>query len=97
MSITLDKESLEIIAEIENGWENVFLTGNAGTGKSTLLDHFRTSSKKNIAVVAPTGVAAVNVRGETIHSFFLFPPNVNPERAKQEAKKTLNLKYIIYD
>lgn len=92
MPITLDPKTLEIISEIENSWENVFLTGNAGTGKSTLLDHFRNTTKKNIAVVAPTGVAAVNVKGETIHSFFLFPPNVDPERAKHEAKKTRNAK-----
>jgi len=92
MPITLDQESQAIISEIENGWENVFLTGNAGTGKSTLLDHFRNTSKKNIAVVAPTGVAAVNVKGETIHSFFLFPPNVNPEHARTEAKKAKNPK-----
>lgn len=92
MSITLDQETLDIINEIENSYENVFLTGNAGTGKSTLLDHFRNTTKKNIAVVAPTGVAAVNVRGETIHSFFLFPPNVNPERAKHEGKNTKNSK-----
>ncbi len=88
----LDPKILEIIDEIENCWENIFLTGNAGTGKSTLLDHFRNTTKKNIAVVAPTGVAAVNVRGETIHSFFLFPPNVDPERAKHEGKKTRNAK-----
>lgn len=88
MPIKLDEKSQNIISEIENSWENVFLTGNAGTGKSTLLDHFRNTTKKNIAVVAPTGVAAVNVKGETIHSFFLFPPNIDAERAKLEAKKT---------
>lgn len=92
MSFTLDPKTIEIVSEIENSWDNVFLTGNAGTGKSTLLDYFRNTTKKNVAVVAPTGVAAVNVRGETIHSFFLFPPNVNPERARQEGKKTRNPK-----
>lgn len=90
MPITLDKTTLDIVSEIENSWENVFLTGNAGTGKSTLLDHFRNTTKKNIAVVAPTGVAAVNVKGETIHSFFHFPPNVDHERAKHEGKNTKN-------
>jgi len=88
MPITLDQTTLDIVREIENSWENVFLTGNAGTGKSTLLDHFRNTTKKNIAVVAPTGVAAVNVKGETIHSFFHFPPNVDHERAKHEGKNT---------
>jgi ATP-dependent DNA helicase PIF1 len=88
MPLILDKKTLEIISEIENSYENVFLTGNAVTGKSTLLDHFRNTTKKNIAVIAPTGVAAVNVKGETIHSFFHFPPNIDLERAKMEAKKT---------
>ncbi|HOX96016.1 MAG TPA: AAA family ATPase [Candidatus Woesebacteria bacterium] len=90
MPIVLDKKSKEALSIMENSWDHIFLTGNAGTGKSTLLDHFRQQTKKNIAVVAPTGVAAVNVKGETIHSFFLFPPNVNPERAKLEAKKLKN-------
>ncbi len=92
MSITLDQTASKIISEIENCWDHVFLTGNAGTGKSTLLDHFRHHTKKNVAVVAPTGVAAVNVKGETIHSFFLFPPNVDTDRARMEAKKTRNPK-----
>ncbi|MEI6730690.1 MAG: AAA family ATPase, partial [Pseudomonadota bacterium] len=41
---------------LENGRENVFLSGKAGTGKSTFLQYFRQNTKKNIAVVAPTGV-----------------------------------------
>ncbi|HUF10486.1 MAG TPA: DEAD/DEAH box helicase [Rhodothermales bacterium] len=52
----------------------LFITGEAGTGKSTLLQCFKASTKKKIAVVAPTGVAAINVGGQTIHSFFKFPP-----------------------
>jgi hypothetical protein len=92
MPIKLDSQSQAIVDEIENGWDHIFLTGNAGTGKSTLLDHFRNNSQKNIAVVAPTGVAAVNVKGETIHSFFHFPPNVNPDHAKLEAKRTRDAK-----
>lgn len=55
---------------LENGDRNVFITGKAGTGKSTFLNHFRKNTNKNVAVVAPTGVAALNVRGQTIHSFF---------------------------
>ena len=52
----------------------LFVTGRAGTGKSTLLRHFRATTDRKIAVVAPTGIAALNVQGETIHSFFRFPP-----------------------
>lgn len=92
MPINFDDKSLAILDLLENSQENIFLTGNAGTGKSTLLDHFRRSTTKNIAVVAPTGVAAVNVRGETIHSFFGFAPSITPEKAEQEAKTTKKAK-----
>ena len=51
----------------------VFITGVAGTGKSTILRYFVTNTNKRVAVLAPTGVAALNVGGQTIHSFFRFP------------------------
>jgi len=52
---------------------NLFITGKAGTGKTTFLRQFRASTMKQIAVVAPTGVAAINAGGATIHSFFQLP------------------------
>lgn len=52
---------------------NIFLTGKAGTGKTTFLKHIRESCPKQTAVVAPTGVAAINAGGVTIHSFFQLP------------------------
>ena len=52
---------------------NVFLTGKAGTGKSTFLKYICKQIKKNFVVLAPTGVAAVNIGGVTIHSFFQMP------------------------
>jgi hypothetical protein len=52
---------------------NVFLTGKAGTGKTTFLHNLRKSSPKRMIVVAPTGVAAINAGGVTIHSFFQLP------------------------
>lgn len=52
---------------------NVFVTGRAGTGKSTLLQLFRNTTRKKCVVLAPTGIAALNVQGTTIHSFFRFP------------------------
>lgn len=52
---------------------SLFITGKAGTGKTTFLHKLKTESKKQIAVVAPTGVAAINAGGTTIHSFFQLP------------------------
>ncbi|HPT21864.1 MAG TPA: helix-turn-helix domain-containing protein [Bacteroidales bacterium] len=52
---------------------NIFLTGKAGTGKTTFLHELKKSSPKRMIVVAPTGVAAINARGVTIHSFFQLP------------------------
>jgi hypothetical protein len=53
--------------------KNIFLTGKAGTGKTTFLHNLKKSSPKRMIVVAPTGVAAINARGVTIHSFFQLP------------------------
>lgn len=65
-----------VIERIEKEKVNFFITGRAGTGKSTLLQLVRDTSKKNIVVLAPTGVSALNVKGQTIHSFFGFPPRM---------------------
>jgi len=64
---------------LENGSGNIFITGKAGTGKSTLLQYFREHTAKNVVVLAPTGVAAVNIKGQTVHSFFRFKPDITPE------------------
>ena len=53
--------------------ENIFLTGKAGTGKTTFLRYIKEHSGKQCAIVAPTGVAAINAGGTTIHSFFQLP------------------------
>ena len=53
--------------------ENIFLTGKAGTGKTTFLKYLRENSTKNIIVAAPTGVAAINAGGVTLHSLFQLP------------------------
>src|SRR5256885_2383051 len=52
---------------------NIFLTGKAGTGKTTFLKYIRENCPKQMAIVAPTGVAAINAGGVTIHSFFQLP------------------------
>jgi ATP-dependent DNA helicase PIF1 len=61
---------------IDKSKRSLFLTGKAGTGKSTLLHLMRSTVRKKMAVLAPTGVAALNVQGQTIHSFFGFPPRL---------------------
>lgn len=72
---------------MENTSRNIFITGRAGTGKSTLLDYFRSVTKKQIVVLAPTGVAAVNVSGQTIHSFFGFKPDITVDKVREKTKK----------
>ncbi|MDP2920148.1 MAG: AAA family ATPase, partial [Dehalococcoidia bacterium] len=62
---------------------SIFVTGRAGTGKSTLLSYFNRTTRKKIVVLAPTGVAALNVRGQTIHSFFRFKPNITLEKVRR--------------
>ncbi len=76
IDIELNTEFKRALHFMEDTNESVFLTGRAGTGKSTLLQYFRDKTKKNAVVVAPTGVAAVNVKGQTIHSFFGFAPGI---------------------
>ena len=61
---------------MEHSRRHVYITGKAGTGKSTLLQYFKEKTARNIAVLAPTGVAAIHVGGSTIHSFFRFPPRL---------------------
>ncbi|HEX2935548.1 MAG TPA: helix-turn-helix domain-containing protein [Bacteroidales bacterium] len=69
--------------------KNVFLTGKAGTGKTTFLHNLKKTSLKRMIVVAPTGVAAINAGGVTIHSFFQMPfgpilPNIINPNIKNE-------------
>ena len=64
----------------------IFLTGKAGTGKTTFLRRLKQECPKQMAVVAPTGVAAINAEGVTIHSLFQLPPQLfipTPEARKQ--------------
>lgn len=58
---------------VNNTNRSIFLTGKAGTGKTTFLHHLKRDSLKRLVVVAPTGVAAINAKGVTIHSFFQMP------------------------
>jgi ATP-dependent exoDNAse (exonuclease V) alpha subunit len=93
--------ALDLLEKTET---NLFITGKAGTGKSTLLQLFRNTSRKKIAVLAPTGVAALNVQGQTIHSFFGFPPRIiTPTEAsrkvtrKDQLRIYKNLQVLVID
>lgn len=72
----IDETNPEFVAArelLEKTSNSVFLTGKAGTGKSTFLRHITAAIKKKYVVLAPTGIAAVNVGGQTLHSFFKIP------------------------
>ncbi len=95
------KYALDVLDKTDR---SLFITGRAGTGKSTLLQLFRNTTKKKIAVLAPTGVAALNVQGQTIHSFFGFPPRIitASEAARKTSQKNLqrlykNLQVLVID
>ena len=95
LDIPLDKidvspEYAQAIDYLQSDCPLIFITGKAGTGKSTFIQYLRTTTKKNLAVVAPTGVAAINAHGQTIHSFFHFPPRpLNREDIKRLRNRTL--------
>lgn len=97
--MTLSEEAQHALDLIEKG-ESVFITGHAGTGKSTLLRYFRDITKKNVVVVAPTGLAAIQIGGQTIHSFFQFPPKfIDPKtiRTNRNAELIKKLHTVVID
>jgi len=68
-----DKVAIELFEEIENTNNSYFITGKAGTGKSTFIHYFTKNTSKDTLIFAFTGIAAINVGGQTLHSFFGFP------------------------
>ncbi|MDR3642637.1 MAG: DEAD/DEAH box helicase [Candidatus Doudnabacteria bacterium] len=82
-SFAENPEAMETLKIMGRTAENLFLTGEAGTGKSTLLQYFRLTTQKNVVVLAPTGVAAINVGGQTIHSFCAFGPDITLSKVKK--------------
>lgn len=93
--IRLDPDNLKFKQAIEFALttnENLYLTGKAGSGKTTFLKYLRKVSKKEMVVVAPTGVAAINAGGQTIHSFFKIKPSVyvpGDKRLREKAPKKI--------
>ncbi len=71
----MEKDAIFELAEryVTHTGKSVFLTGKAGTGKTTFLKHITQTTSKRFVVLAPTGVAAINAGGSTIHSFFQLP------------------------
>ena len=87
----------QFLAE-DNG--NLFVTGRAGTGKSTLLRALRDGIGETMVVLAPTGLAAINVGGQTIHSFFGFPPRLIQQddiRRSRNGRLMRQLEYLVID
>ena len=72
----LTDEFINIFEFIESSAKNIFITGKAGTGKSTFLEFLRCNTRKYIAYLAPTAIAARHIRGRTLHSFFRIPPRL---------------------
>lgn len=99
--IVITKEFKKAFEMMEDTNDHIFLTGRAGTGKSTLLKYFRSKTKKKHVVLAPTGVAALNVKGQTIHSLFGFHPNIQKSRVHKADVENLEffkaLEMIIID
>ena len=96
----LSDEFETIVEQLENTKDHFYITGKAGSGKSTLLAYFRSVTQKNTAVLAPTGVAAIRVKGQTIHSFFGFPPKVIQTRHIKKVRQIellQNLETLIID
>ena len=89
----LSPEQAAVYAAIETTRDHIFVTGRAGTGKSTLLEHLSWHSSKQIVICAPTGVAALNVGGQTIHSLFRLATGVIADHKidqSPELRKLLN-------
>ncbi|TAE34455.1 MAG: AAA family ATPase [Alphaproteobacteria bacterium] len=103
MALELNKQFSYALTMMEQPHVHLFITGKAGTGKSTLLDYFCEHARTKPIVLAPTGVAALNVKGQTIHRFFNFYIDVTPEKilskesAPSDPEFYKNLHTIIID
>lgn len=91
IDVPLAPEQQAVFDAIETTNENLFVTGRAGTGKSTLLNRLASETAKQLVVCAPTGVAALNVGGQTIHSLFRLPIGVIAENDIQQGAELRKL------
>ena len=83
-----NKEQLSAWELVEKTNISFFLTGKAGTGKSTFIRNIQAHSRKKFLLFAPTGIAAINIQGETLHSFFRFPFDVISRGINTDLPKT---------
>jgi ATP-dependent exoDNAse (exonuclease V) alpha subunit len=74
--VEINDDFRRVLGLLESNISSLYITGKAGTGKSTLLRYFVENTQKKVVVLAPTGIAAINVGGQTIHSFFRFPARI---------------------
>ncbi|GHU90911.1 helicase [Bacteroidia bacterium] len=102
-NITLDETNVEFNYAsdfVKHTDRLVYLTGKAGTGKTTFLKYLRETTTKNTVILAPTGVAAINAGGQTIHSFFQIKPSIyvpNDKRLRTRADESDADRSTIYD
>ena len=89
--LVLDQSFQDILQQLEHTSNHYFVTGRAGTGKSTLLQLFRKTTNKKVVVLSPTGIAALNVQGQTIHSFFQFAPKLQHAKELFLVRRLVNL------
>jgi ATP-dependent DNA helicase PIF1 len=89
--LTLSAEQQAVFDAIETTHDHIFVTGRAGTGKSTLLNHLSWHTSKQVVICAPTGVAALNVGGQTIHSLFRLPIGVIADHEIEQSRELRKL------
>ena len=94
--IEINAQFQRALGLMEDADQCLFITGKAGTGKSTLLSHFCATTRKKPVVLAPTGVAALNVKGQTIHNFFNFYVDVTPQKIREKTVKPRSHKIRLY-
>ena len=87
---SLNGEQLEVFRLLNGSSDNFYVTGKAGTGKSYLLRTFVRNTRKRAAVVAPTGIAAIQAGGQTIHSFFGLSTSIQAVHDQNAVRKGLN-------
>ena len=93
-TIEINAEYQLVLEGLQQTQDHFFVTGKAGTGKSTLLRVLRQKLQKAMVILAPTGIAALNVEGETIHSFFWFDANITVEKAAEKGLKQTRNKLL---